>query len=85
MATLPWSPALYHGNISRFSGAAFYAKKMRIAEYTTLIDPFQRKLGDWMGALLVLPAVCGEIFWSAAILAALGMFCDYIHRHGNTR
>ena len=58
------------------SGAAFYAKKMREAEYTTMIDPFQRKLGDWMGALLVLPAVCGEIFWSASILAALGMLSD---------
>lgn len=25
-----------------------------------------------MGGLLFLPALCGEIFWSAAILAALG-------------
>ena len=46
---------------------------MREAEYMTMIDPFQNKLGDWMGAVLVIPAVCGEIFWSAAILGALGM------------
>ena len=59
-----------------FSAATFYVKKMREAEYTTMIDPFQRKLGDHMGALLVLPAICGETFWSAVILAALGMLCD---------
>ncbi|KAF6018315.1 SLC5A7 [Bugula neritina] len=45
---------------------------MREAGYTTMIDPFQKKLGDWMGAVLVLPALSGEIFWSASILSALG-------------
>ena len=55
-----------------FVGGIFFAKPMREAGYLTMIDPFQAKLGDWTGALLVLPAVCGEIFWSAAILAALG-------------
>ena len=42
-----------------------------------MIDPLQEKLGDWMGAVLVLPAICGEIFWSASILGALGQtpFC----------
>lgn len=53
---------------------------MREAEYMTMIDPFQDKLGDWMGALLVLPAVGGEIFWSAAILGALGNFQQLIAR-----
>lgn len=47
---------------------------MRKAEYMTMIDPFQKRLGDWMGALLVLPAVAGETIWSGAILAALGRF-----------
>ena len=56
-----------------FPAGIFFAKRMREAEYMTMIDPFQNKLGDWMGAVLVIPAVCGEIFWSAAILGALGM------------
>ena len=39
-----------------------------------MLDPLQRKLGKRMGGLLFLPAVCGELFWSAAILAALGKY-----------
>ena len=37
-----------------------------------MVDPFQRKLGQKMGALLSLPALCGETFFAGAILAALG-------------
>ena len=37
-----------------------------------MLDPFQRKYGERMGGLLYLPALMGEVFWSAAILAALG-------------
>ena len=37
-----------------------------------MIDPLSQKLGDVMGGLCVLPAICGEIFWSASILSALG-------------
>ncbi|XP_077507438.1 high affinity choline transporter 1-like [Amblyomma americanum] len=37
-----------------------------------MLDPFQEHYGRWMGLLLCLPAVCGEIFWTAAMLAALG-------------
>lgn len=45
---------------------------MREQGYVTMLDPFQETLGSRMGGLLFLPALCGEIFWSAAILAALG-------------
>ena len=37
-----------------------------------MLDPLQRKLGTRTGGLLFVPALCGELFWSAAILAALG-------------
>ena len=33
----------------------------------------QDQYGSRMGGLLFLPALCGEVFWSAGILAALGM------------
>ena len=37
-----------------------------------MLDPFQQSYGKRMGGLLYIPALLGEIFWSAAILAALG-------------
>ena len=37
-----------------------------------MLDPFQEKYGLRMGGLLYIPALMGEIFWSAAILSALG-------------
>ena len=54
------------------AGGFFFANKMREQGYVTMLDPFQDTLGSRMGGLLFLPALCGEIFWSAAILAALG-------------
>nr|XP_039259419.1 high affinity choline transporter 1-like isoform X2 [Styela clava] len=50
----------------------FIAEKMRNASYVTMLDPLQNKLGRHMGALLFLPALCGDIFWAASILSALG-------------
>lgn len=38
-----------------------------------MLDPIQQKYGDRMGGLLYLPSLMGELFWSAAILGALGM------------
>ena len=45
---------------------------MRKEGYVTMLDPLQECLGDRMGGLLFVPALCGEVFWSAGILAALG-------------
>ena len=42
--------------------------------YVTMLDPFQEKYGSRIGGLLFLPALCGEIFWSATILSALGNY-----------
>ncbi|KAK7507872.1 hypothetical protein BaRGS_00000837 [Batillaria attramentaria] len=50
----------------------FFASKMRSSGFTTLLDPFHRKYGRLMGCLLYLPALTGEVFWSASILSALG-------------
>lgn len=49
-----------------------FANKMRSQGYVTMLDPLQDKFGERMGGLLFLPALCGEVFWSAAILGALG-------------
>ena len=37
-----------------------------------MLDPLQEKFGNKVGGTLYFPALMGEIFWSAAILAALG-------------
>lgn len=57
-----------------FTGGLFFANKMRSEGYVTMLDPFQRKYGERMGGLLYIPALLGEVFWSAAILAALGNY-----------
>ena len=56
------------------SGGMFFAKQMREANYVTMLDPFQRLYGERWGAMLYLPALAGEIFWSAGVLAALGKY-----------
>ena len=40
--------------------------------YATLIDPFQQRFGNLMGAVLYIPALLGDIFVVAAVLGALG-------------
>ncbi len=59
-------------------GGLFFAKPMRSRGYVTMLDPFQQLYGKRMGGLLFIPALLGEIFWSAAILSALGMNVHYI-------
>ncbi|CAF1211653.1 unnamed protein product [Adineta ricciae] len=58
--------------ISLVVGGLLFAQPMRNAGYVTMLDPFQRKYGQRMGGLLFIPALLGEVFWSAAILSALG-------------
>lgn len=53
-------------------GGAIFAKKMRDAGYVTMLDPLQEKYGKVMGVILFVPALLGELFWSAAIFASLG-------------
>jgi high affinity choline transporter 7 len=37
-----------------------------------MLDPLEQRFGKRMAALLFLPALTGEVFWTAAILTALG-------------
>ncbi len=45
---------------------------MREEGYVTMLDPFRDRYGRAMAALLYIPALLGEVFWSAPILSALG-------------
>ena len=53
-----------------------FANKMREQGYVTMLDPLQDAFGERMGGMLFIPALCGEVFWSAATLAALGTRID---------
>jgi high affinity choline transporter 7 len=45
---------------------------MRRHGFTTLIDPFEARFGRHWAAVLVLPALAGELFWSAELRVAIG-------------
>lgn len=58
--------------LSLILGGIFFARIMRARGYTTLIDPFEERFGKKWAAVLSLPALLGEIFWSAELLVAMG-------------
>lgn len=58
--------------LSLILGGIFFARIMRLRGYTTLIDPFEERFGKKWAAVLSLPALLGEVFWSAELLVATG-------------
>lgn len=69
---LVWCQAPFGYAISLSLGGLFFARKMRDAGYVTMLDPLQECFGRRWGGMLYLPALMGEMLWSAAILGALG-------------
>lgn len=69
---LVWCQAPFGYALSLVFGGIFFANPMRRQGYITMLDPLQDAFGERMGGLLFLPALCGEVFWAAGILAALG-------------
>src|SRR5712691_1210317 len=58
--------------ISLILGGVVFAGIMRRFGFTTLIDPFEARFGKRWAAVLFLPALAGELFWSAELLVAIG-------------
>ncbi|XP_074648202.1 high-affinity choline transporter 1-like [Tubulanus polymorphus] len=81
---LVWCQAPIGYALSLVFGGVFFANKMRTEGYVTMLDPFQQKYGERMGGLLFIPALLGEVFWSAAILSALGATLSVIIDLNNT-
>lgn len=50
-----------------------FSKIMRNRKYITMIDPFQSRYGDLIGATLLIPAFIAELFWSFSILLSLAI------------
>lgn len=69
---LAWTQAPWCYAVCFFVGALVFAKKMREAEYVTMMDPLKKKFGRVMNSLLYLPTVLGDIFWIGMGLATLG-------------
>lgn len=67
-----WTQAPWAYGVSLIVGGIFYAPKMRRMEFMTMLDAFDSRFGEKMTGLLYIPALLGELFWSAAILTALG-------------
>lgn len=57
--------------ISLILGGLFFARVMRQHGFTTLIDPLEARFGPGWAAVLFLPALAGELFWSAELLVAV--------------
>ncbi|KAH6933815.1 hypothetical protein HPB50_018299 [Hyalomma asiaticum] len=64
--------------VCSMTGGLFFSHKMRATSSLTMLDPFQQLYGRWMGLLLCLPALSGELFWSASVYAALGQATEVV-------
>ncbi|WP_407637226.1 sodium:solute symporter family protein [Bacillus cihuensis] len=69
---ITWTQAPWAYGISLIFGGLFYARKMRRMEFMTMLDPLESRFGHKVAGLLYFPALLGELFWSAAMLTALG-------------
>ncbi|SMO38859.1 sodium:solute symporter family protein [Melghirimyces algeriensis] len=69
---LVWVQAPWGYALSLIIGGIFYARKMRRYQFTTMLDPLESRFGKKLTGILFIPALAGEIFWSGAILTALG-------------
>lgn len=70
---LMWVQAPWGYALSLIIGGLFFARKMRRYGFRTMLDPLTQRYGQRMTAVLFIPALLGEIFWTATILTALGM------------
>ena len=75
---LAWAQAPWGYALSLIIGGLIFAGPMRRRNYTTMLDPLADRFGKRMAAVLYLPALLGEVFWTAAILTALGTTFGYI-------
>ncbi len=69
---LVWTQAPWGYALSLVIGGLLFAGRMRRMGYRTMLDPLEQRYGKGLTAALFIPALTGEIFWSAAILTALG-------------
>lgn len=69
---LVWCQAPWCYALSLVIGGLVFARPMRTRGYRTMLDLFQDRHGSRMAGALFVPALIGDLFWTAAILSALG-------------
>ena len=69
---LVWVQAPWGYALSLIIGGLFFAGKMRRYQFRTMLDPLEQRFGKKLTGLFFLAPLTGEIFWTAAILTALG-------------
>jgi len=72
-----WQGGVCFG-LSLVLGGIFFARRMRELEFVTLVDPLAARFGRHWALVLSVPAVLGELFWSAELLVAIGAACGVI-------
>jgi len=71
-AGLVWVQAPWCYALSLMIGGIVFARTMRHHRFMTMLDPLEYRYGKRITAFLYLTSLLGDIFWSAAILTALG-------------
>ena len=69
---LVWCQAPWCYALSLVLGGFIFAKPMRERGYHTMLDLFDQRYGKGVTSVLFVPALIGDLFWTAAILSALG-------------
>src|SRR5256885_14183961 len=64
--------------LSLILGGIFFSRRMRQLGFHTLIDPFESRFGKRWAAVLFVPAMLAEVFWSAELLVAIGSSFDVL-------
>nr|XP_022325619.1 high-affinity choline transporter 1-like [Crassostrea virginica] len=69
---LVWTLAPFGIFIGLILGGVIFAGPMRERQYLTMLDPIQEKSGAVVVVLVYTATLCGDVFWTASILVALG-------------
>lgn len=69
---LAWAQAPWGYALSLIVGGLVFAGPMRRRAFLTMLDPIDIRFGARTSGLAAIPAMIAELFWSGAILVALG-------------
>ncbi|XP_068449772.1 high affinity choline transporter 1-like [Clinocottus analis] len=69
---LVWALVPLHTCIAFIIGGLFFAKPMRENHYISMMDPFQRKYGNKLTAVLAIIPLITEVIWIPTCLISLG-------------
>ncbi|XP_059184018.1 high-affinity choline transporter 1-like [Centropristis striata] len=70
---LIWALFPLQMSVSFIIGGLFFAKPMREKKFLTMMDPFQRKYGKTLTALLAIVPFISEMMWVPVTLTSLGV------------